>query len=122
MLCLSILWEGTVSKEEAGEMEKHYIETYRKKGYDICNVLDGGFNPPPRRGVKGSPELKQKLIDSSTRKKAVAQYMKDGKFVKEFIGVREACRQTGIDHRSISQVAAGSKIRKTAGGYLWKYI
>ena len=39
----------------------------------------------------------------------------------EHEGVRLACAATGIDHRSISQVAAGSLIRKTAGGYLWKY-
>lgn len=54
--------------------------------------------------------------------KRVAQYTKGGELVGEFKGVREAGRQTGIDHRSIQQVAAGSKIRKSAGGYKWKYI
>lgn len=54
--------------------------------------------------------------------KKVGQFTKDGKLVAEYKGVREACRQTGIDHRSISQVASGSKIRKSAGGYKWKYI
>lgn len=57
----------------------------------------------------------------SVRKKSVHQYTKKGEFVKTFFGVREACRITGIDHRSIAQVAGGSKIRKSAGGFLWKY-
>lgn len=35
--------------------------------------------------------------------------------------IGSACKITGIDHRSISQVAAGSKTRKTAGGFIWKY-
>ena len=54
--------------------------------------------------------------------KEVHQLHKDGTFIQSFKGVREACRQTNIDHRSIAQVAGGSKIRKTAGGYKWKYI
>lgn len=46
---------------------------------------------------------------------------KNGDVLAEFEGVRRACEITGIDHRSISQVAAGSAVRKTAGGFLWKY-
>jgi hypothetical protein len=49
------------------------------------------------------------------------QINKKGEIIAEHNGVRLACVTTGIDHRSISQVAAGSKIRKTAGGFFWKY-
>lgn len=53
--------------------------------------------------------------------KKVLQIDLNGNLIAEFIGVRIAGKETGIDHRSISAVAAGSKIRKTAGGYQWKY-
>lgn len=55
------------------------------------------------------------------KSKKVYQYSKSGKFINEFDGVRDAGRITGIDHRSISAVASGSKIRRSAGGYVWKY-
>lgn len=55
-------------------------------------------------------------------KKKVAQIDKSGQTVAIFDGVRDAGRITGIDHRSISQVAAGSKIRKSAGGFKWSYV
>ena len=54
--------------------------------------------------------------------KKVKQISKSGEVVNTFDGVREACRLTGIDHRSISQVAAGSVIRKSAGGFKWQYV
>lgn len=63
-----------------------------------------------------------KLNESrSVLKKQVLQYSKDGEFLKTFSGVREAGRVTGIDHRSIQQVANGSLVRKSAGGFVWKY-
>lgn len=74
---------------------------------------NGGFNPDKLKKLK---ESKQVLC------KKVAQISKDGNVVNIFDGVREANRVTGIDHRSISQVASGSKIRKTAGGFKWKYV
>jgi predicted GIY-YIG superfamily endonuclease len=66
-------------------------------------------------------KLDSKFEGLSKQKKIVYQYTKNGIFVNEFFGVREACRITGIDHRSISQVAGNSIVRKSAGGYLWMY-
>ena len=54
-------------------------------------------------------------------RKPVLQIDKNGQLVAEFEGVRIACEKTGIDHRSISQVAVGNPVRKTAGGFIWKY-
>ena len=68
---------------------------------------------------------KEKFIKKDEYKtkrcKKVLQIDLNGNLIAEFIGVRIAGKETGIDHRSISAVAAGSKIRKTAGGYQWKY-
>jgi len=61
------------------------------------------------------------LKSKSVNKKQVHQINKQNELIQTFDGVREAGRITGIDHRSISAVASGSKVRKTAGGYKWKY-
>ena len=66
-------------------------------------------------------KIKQKAEALKVRCKVVQQLDLNGNLIAEFEGVRIAGKKTGIDHRSISQVAAGSKIRKTAGGFKWKY-
>ena len=44
----------------------------------------------------------------------------DGKFVAFYNGIREAERQTGINHHRISECCRGNT--RTAGGYEWQYI
>jgi predicted GIY-YIG superfamily endonuclease len=66
-------------------------------------------------------KIKQKEQSLKVRCKPVQQFDLNGNFIAEFEGVRIANKQTGIHHKSISQVAAGSIIRKTAGGFKWKY-
>lgn len=65
-------------------------------------------------------EIKER-VKKKTKCKMVFQLDTDNNVIGVYYGVRQAYRETGIDHRSISQVAAGSEIRKTAGGYIWKY-
>lgn len=48
------------------------------------------------------------------------QQIKDGKIISEYYGTYEAERNTGISSRHISGCALGK--RKTAGGFVWKYI
>jgi predicted GIY-YIG superfamily endonuclease len=109
--------ESGLNQYEAEEREKHYISVHN----GLFNIQLGGLNPTNRKGTKQSVETRKKMFDSSPLKKGVIQKTKQGEFVKEFEGVREACRLTGIDYRSIGQVASGSKVRKSAGGYLWEY-
>lgn len=52
--------------------------------------------------------------------KRVAQYTKDGKFVKEYNSIREVFKQTGIHNGSITMACKGQI--KTAGGFVWKYV
>lgn len=109
-----------VGKECADELEAAYIKEYKDLGYFLLNKNNGGNEPPSKKGVFYSEERKLNSFIKSPLKKTVYQ-IKDDTIVNIFLSVRDAGRQTGIDHRSISQVAAGSKVRKTAGGYLWKY-
>ena len=53
----------------------------------------------------------------------VAQYTKDGNFVKIWNSIIEASNELKIDSSSISAVCRGTnKHRLTAGGYVWKHV
>lgn len=106
-----------LSKYDAEIEEIKYIEILKPK----FNIEKGGFTPPNRKGIKLSVEEKIQRFKNSTLKKEVYQIDLNNNIIDLFEGVRDASRKTGIDHRSIAQVAAGSIIRKTAGGYKWKY-
>lgn len=73
----------------------------------------------PKYLAEKSAQLKQ-YTDSI--KKPVGQYDKQGNLIAVFDGVREAERETGIDNSAIARVARGDKYRKTAKGFVWKYL
>ena len=52
-----------------------------------------------------------------SKARPVAQYDLQGNYIRSYIGVTEATRQTKIIH--ISDCCRG--IRNQAGGYIWKY-
>ena len=52
--------------------------------------------------------------------KPVAQYTKDGAFIKVWASAAEVKRQLGFNHSNIIQVAKGN--RKTACGFIWEYV
>lgn len=75
-----------------------------------------------------SEETKQKMsiakqnMSEETKQKmsiAVLQYSKDGKFIAEYYGAREAEKQTGVNNGHICKCCKDK--RKSAGGYIWKY-
>ena len=57
-------------------------------------------------------------VMKSTCKK-VLQYAKNGDFIAEWNGTRDAQRNTGVHCCNISLACRG--IRKTSGGFVWKY-
>lgn len=71
-----------------------------------------------KMGLK-SPPNKDRLGAHNHSSKAVLQCSLQGDVIREFGGTREAHRITGIHFSSINQCARG--IRKTAGGFIWKY-
>ena len=52
--------------------------------------------------------------------KPVGQYTRYGDLVKVWPSTQEAERQAGFNHGNISEVANGN--RKTAHGFIWKYV
>ncbi len=65
---------------------------------------------------------KQLKTYTDSIKKPIGQYDKQGNLIAVFDGVREAERETGIDNSAIAKVARGDKYRKTAKGFVWKYL
>ena len=57
---------------------------------------------------------------AKARSKPVGQYTRYGDLVKVWPSTQEAERQAGFNHGNISEVANGN--RKTAHGFIWKYI
>lgn len=54
-------------------------------------------------------------------RKPVRQYTKDGKFVKEYLGSRDAEVQTGIQSSNISACCSRKPRHNSAGGFIWRF-
>ncbi len=61
-----------------------------------------------------------KMINNTSRSKAVAQYTLDWQLVGKYPSQCEAARQTGIPHKLISQNCCGES--KTCHGFIFKFI
>ena len=118
---LLVIFETDIlTKEDAEKKESECITQCKLQGYKLTNMNDGGNNPPTQKGVKLNHG--HKILASTPLKKTVYQYDKDMNLVNQFISVREAGRQTDIDHRSIAEVANKSNPKRhRAGGYFWEY-
>lgn len=54
------------------------------------------------------------------KKKRVAQFTKDGEFIKEYRCAKDAADELGINDKSINRVCHGD--RKTYKKFIWKYV
>ena len=71
-------------------------------------------------GKHHSAKMRQMYSDAA-HKKPVAQIdRKTNEIICIFVGVRNASRMTSISNASISECCRGK--RKSAGGYIWKFI
>lgn len=71
-------------------------------------------------GKKSPVGMTGKLGALCKLSKKVRQFDLDGNFIKEYGGVSDAERLTGISNQNISSVCRGK--RREAGGYKWEYI
>ena len=78
-------------------------------------------NGVPKHYLKGIPlseEHKKAIGDANSKK--VLQLTKAGEFICEWSSMNEASRQLKINCGHICSCCKG--IRKSAGGYVWKYV
>ena len=60
---------------------------------------------------------------NNTHYRKVAQYTKDGEYIKTWDSIKEVEDALGIDASSISAVCLGTNPhRKTSGGFIWKHV
>ena len=71
-----------------------------------------------KKGIPLSEEHKKALSEAHLKK--ILQFTKSGKFIKEWPSIREASKQLKINRGNICGCCNG--IRKSAGGYVWKYV
>lgn len=73
----------------------------------------------------GTERARKKKLNKGSKmmpEKAIVQMTKDGEVIKEYPSIREATRETGIEHSCISRCCSGSRNAKTAGGFKWSYV
>ena len=102
-------------------------QAHKTRNYDYLHDRVGENNP--NWGKTLTEETKKKMSEShkgkrvgenNPRARKVAQYSIDGKLLKIWICIADVKRELGINRSNISECCNGK--RKTAGGYIWKYI
>jgi group I intron endonuclease len=63
--------------------------------------------------------VKHRNVMAKAKGKKVDQFDKDGKFIKTYISIAEAARETNVAKAGIQFVLRGQ--HKTAGGFIWKH-
>lgn len=78
--------------------------------------------------IKNKPSMVKAMNDYNKyiRPKLISQYTLEGQFIATYVNAKVAERYTGICGRNILQVAGKEeykkgKIRKQAGGYVWRF-
>lgn len=66
-------------------------------------------------------ELREKIsaIGREMNKKSIAQFSLDGRLIKTYAAVLDACREHGYEPSALSRTASGKQ--KTSYGYLWRW-
>lgn len=59
------------------------------------------------------------IIGRETGKKSIKQFSLEGKLIKIYEAVSDACRERGYDPSALSRAASGKQ--KTSYGYLWRW-
>lgn len=103
-------------------------EAQRQTGIDNSNISRAAKTQGRTKGYMWSyeklPQLnkyKRKTNNkTSGKRKPVGQFDKEGNLIQIYESSAEAKRQTGISNSSIGEVCQNK--RKTAGGYIWKFM
>lgn len=99
--------EHTVLHSDLAQIDAQSIE---------AQLIAQYHSDDPQYGYNGTVGGEVSVI----KHKAIAQYDKDGVLIATYKSLKEACHCTGANNGSVSNVCTGK--RKTANGFIWKYI
>ena len=101
---------------------------FNKKNNNIENLEWCSRSYNVKHAIKHNPNILSGIMNHIEKcKRPIIQYTMQGEFVKEFPSARDAMKELGIHTSHIYDVAnkrLGSDkrwIRKSAGGYIWRY-
>lgn len=98
---------------------KNEIKTdNRAENLEWCTA---SYNVNYGTGVERARKKKNNRGSKLMPVREVCQYDFNGNLIKVYPSIRQAVRETGIDHSTISRCCSGDRNAKTAGGYIWKY-
>jgi hypothetical protein len=120
-----------VASERERSLQKEYglkvdTTTYSKsiQGYSLDKVINAGRTSLEKQWKENRQELIErsklsKPIMIEKYGKEILQYHLDGKFIKEWKGIKEAARILNIKPPNLSATLNGRQ--KTCGGFIWKF-
>jgi hypothetical protein len=128
-----ILFTG-LTKEQAEvkeiELIKLYNSTDNNYGYNIQNGGNYSGKHSEASKLKMSISQRKKIVTKEARVnmsdahivRPVAQLDKEGNIVTVWNGCKTASKVLGIPFQNISECVKHKGYRKSAGGYVWRYV
>ncbi len=104
------------------EREQYYLDLLNPK-YNSSKLAKCPTVPYTKERKEAASQRRKGIpfVETAYEKirRKVKQYTKDDIFIKEYFSIQIASDETNIDRATISKCASG--IRKTAGGFKWKF-
>lgn len=120
-----IIFASGLTLNEANHMERMMIALFDttniEKGYNLRLGGDSGgtFSEESRRKMSEAQKGLQAGANNS-RARRIAQYDLQGNFIREWDYITAAANSLGVARQGINACCSGK--RKTANGYVWRYV
>lgn len=113
-----------IVRKKIAQKEVHSREDWRKKKSESAKKQMNNPINKHNHSLKMKKKWKDPIFVKRQQErecvnKPVLQFFKNGVFIKEFISLNQAERETNISSETISRCCRGKL--KTSGGYIWKY-
>lgn len=114
--------DGILIKKWISQREAQREFGCKIKKWDLTNLTCAGYVWVKEGQQMPDFEFIKNRKSYSGRAKTVYQFSKSGKLIATHASVRKAFEATGVDHRSIAEIANKSNPKRhSAGGFVWSY-